>query len=186
MLSNREIEVKLLIQQANFNLVKGLINPILCMSSSLVSLETGVYADQYWQVSGADFLRLRTGRYPELTSKRTDGRGTLNREERTFAVSKESIGQLESVLELALGESKGSIFWQFAEWKLDDYAVSLISNIDDRQNVFLEVEGKDEVTVIVAASSIKKLLSEEFPNSVHETVNSFYDAYILKNGVKTK
>lgn len=186
MVSNREIEVKLLIEQANINLVKGLINPILCSSSSLVSMETGVYADQYWQVGGADFLRLRTGKHPELTSKRTDGKGTLNREERSFSVDKSAVTQLESVLELALGDSKGAIFWQFVEWKLDDYTVSLMTNLDDRQNVFLEVEGNDEVTVIAAAASIKKLLADDFPGSIRETVNSFYDAYILKNGVKTK
>ncbi len=184
----REIEVKLLIQRASFNSVKSVLNPIMFANSDLVSMETGVYADQYWQASdGGDFLRLRTGKHPELTSKKTDGRGTLNREERNFALNAEDVISLGSVLELALGDSKGPIFWQFIEWNFDDYTVSLMSNLDDRQNVFLEVEGTSETTVMAVASSLKKVLLEDsFPGAVHETVNSFYDAYILKNGVKTK
>lgn len=189
---DREIEIKLLVERASFDAVdsalKSITNePFFAKANTLLLYETGLYTDKYWKAADADFVRLRVGKKPELTCKRSDKKTSLNREERTFAVSNDekTINSLESILELALGKSISTpIVWRYSDWRFSSYTVSLISNVDDRNNTFIEVEGDTEIGVINAGFHFINELQKQLETTVVKVTNSFFDIYVLRNGIK--
>lgn len=193
MSNSREIEVKLLLEQLPFDRVNVAVKEIVSnlfssYSSSLMNYETGLYSDRYWRAANADFVRLRAGKKPELTCKRSDRKTAFNREERSFAIpaTEEAINSLEDVLELALGHSISTpIVWKYADWKFKTYTVSVISNFDDRNNTFVEIEGDTESIVTEMSSLFRESLSRHFDGAtVYKVANSFFDIYVMKNGIE--
>ena len=188
-MKKREIEIKLVVlaNMASFAQLRFMMSSIF-KTTELTSYSSGTYADQYWKAPASDFVRLRVGREPQLTTKKTDRQDIADRAEVEVNLTNDQIDGLADVLTTMLGSEGGTILWTFCDWEVGTHAgtvtVSLMHNHEDRQNYFIEVEGDDAVTVAEMVSRVKGNLAQEHGINVEKVKNSFFDIYVNRQGVK--
>jgi hypothetical protein len=176
----REFEVKLLAENIAYNNVSKFLKEQL--ASVCVGFHEGTSIDAYWRAAPeakGSFLRLRVNDKVTLTSKINDKQSIADREE--FNVDF-SINDKEAALELlsaALGEPT-CIMWKYINFNLGNgTTISAVKNLEKPEFTFIEIEA----VVMQDVLFWQQRLSTVSETNLKQVKNSFYDIFVLRQGV---